>query len=282
MYNIFCLSFIELSRLFLRLTVVVQQDVLWFEVSVRWENKEQSRWDGKKQSDDEIKRLGELKLTCRRCVLGAGPPARSRSLRSRRRLSSRRSPRRPCDRCETSGLLRSSASTRGTERPSSRRRTLNSPGDRSGVTLREVTRKTRECETADATRTCRDSHHKSAVDFLQDLFLVERHRLSFPLLYPLLLQLLTGVHLPRGPYLTRTHLQGEERVDISFVLFQICSLCCDFSVRAGGTWTRKWSPVVRNIIFETVSILSFLQHWYQTCFLTVWIIFIYFWGSNGF
>lgn len=154
MYNIFHPSFIELSRLFLRLTVVVQQDVLWFEVSVRWENKEQSRWDGKKQSDDEIKRLGELKLTCRRCVLGAGPPARSRSLRSRRRLSSRRSPRRPCDRCETSGLLRSSASTRGTERPSSRRRTLNSPGDRSGVTLREVTRKTRECETADATRTC--------------------------------------------------------------------------------------------------------------------------------
>lgn len=43
MYNIFRLSFIELSRLFLRLTVVVQQDVLWFEVSVRCENKEQSR-----------------------------------------------------------------------------------------------------------------------------------------------------------------------------------------------------------------------------------------------
>lgn len=118
----------------LRLTVVVQQDVLWFEVSVKWESKEQSRWDEKKQSDDEIKRLGVLKLTCRRCVLGAGPPARSRSLRSRRRPSSRRNPRRPCDRCETSGLLRSSASTQGTERPSSRRRTLNSPGDRSGVT----------------------------------------------------------------------------------------------------------------------------------------------------
>ena len=50
------------------------------------------------------------------------------------------------------------------------------------------------------------SYNKSAVDFLQDLFLVERHGFSFPLLYPLLLQLLAGVHLPCGSYLTRTHL----------------------------------------------------------------------------
>lgn len=55
----------------------------------------------------------------------------------------------------------------------------------------------------------RDAYYKSAVDFLQDLFLVERHGLSFPLLYPLLLQLFTGVHLSRGPHLTRTHLKGK-------------------------------------------------------------------------
>lgn len=55
-----------------------------------------------------------------------------------------------------------------------------------------------------------DTYYKSAVDFLQDLFLVEGHGLSFPLLYPLLLQLFAGIHLACGPYLTCTHLQRTE------------------------------------------------------------------------
>lgn len=63
-----------------------------------------------------------------------------------------------------------------------------------------------------------DAYYKSAVDFLQDLFLIERHGLSFPFLYSLFLQFLTSVHFPRGPYLTRTHLQrrNEEKVDNSY------------------------------------------------------------------
>lgn len=95
--------------------------------------KEESQWDKRREDRQWDKRLwGSRTLTCRRCVRGAGPPGRSRSPQSRRWLSSRRNPHRPCGRCETSGLLRSWASTQGTERPSSRRRTLNSPGDRGG------------------------------------------------------------------------------------------------------------------------------------------------------
>lgn len=91
--------------------------------------KNKSQWD-KTRGERQWDKRGQRTLTCRRCVRGAGPPGRSRSQQSRRRLSSRRIPRRPCDRCETSGLLRSWASTPGTGRPSSRKRTLNSPGDR--------------------------------------------------------------------------------------------------------------------------------------------------------
>ena len=52
-----------------------------------------------------------------------------------------------------------------------------------------------------------ETYHEPAVDLLQDLLLIERHGLSFPLLYPLLLQFLAGVHLPRGSYLAGTHLR---------------------------------------------------------------------------
>ena len=52
----------------------------------------------------------------------------------------------------------------------------------------------------------RETHHKAAVDLLQDGLLVQRHGLALPLLDPLLLQLLTRVHLPGGPHLARTHL----------------------------------------------------------------------------
>ena len=55
------------------------------------------------------------------------------------------------------------------------------------------------------------AHHKAAVDLLQDLLLVQRHGLPFPLLDPLLLQLLAGVHLPRGPHLAGAHLVGGRR-----------------------------------------------------------------------
>lgn len=54
-----------------------------------------------------------------------------------------------------------------------------------------------------------EAYNESAVDLLQDLFLVQRHGLASPLLYPLLLQHLTGVHLPRGADLTCTHLRRE-------------------------------------------------------------------------
>ncbi len=50
------------------------------------------------------------------------------------------------------------------------------------------------------------THDKARVDPLQDLFLNENHGLSFALLYPLLLQLLAGVHLAGGPHLTGAHL----------------------------------------------------------------------------
>lgn len=55
-----------------------------------------------------------------------------------------------------------------------------------------------------------DTYYKSAVDFFQDLLLIQRHGLSFPLLYPLLLQLLAGVHFSCGSYLTCAHLRAEE------------------------------------------------------------------------
>ena len=55
----------------------------------------------------------------------------------------------------------------------------------------------------------RETHHKPAVDLLQDGLLVQGHGLALPLLDPLLLQLLTRVHLPGGPHLARTHLGGQ-------------------------------------------------------------------------
>lgn len=62
-----------------------------------------------------------------------------------------------------------------------------------------------------ATATAAASYHKSAVDLLQDLLLVQRHRLSFPLLDPLLLQLLAGVHFAGGSYLTGAHLKRARK-----------------------------------------------------------------------
>lgn len=55
-----------------------------------------------------------------------------------------------------------------------------------------------------------EAYDKSAVDLLQDLLLIQRHGLAFPLLDPLLLELLAGVHLPRRSDLTRAHLWGEK------------------------------------------------------------------------
>lgn len=81
---------------------------------------------GERQRDTRSQRA----LTCRRCAHGAGPPGHSRSLQSRRPLSFHQIPPRPCDICETSGLHRSWGSARGTGRPSSRKRTLNSPADK--------------------------------------------------------------------------------------------------------------------------------------------------------
>lgn len=51
-----------------------------------------------------------------------------------------------------------------------------------------------------------DTHHKPTADLLQDALLVEGHGLAFPLLDPLLLQALAGVHFPCGPHLAGTHL----------------------------------------------------------------------------
>ena len=60
-----------------------------------------------------------------------------------------------------------------------------------------------------------ETHHKATVDLLQDGLLVQRHGLALPLLDPLLLQLLTRVHLPGGPHLARTHL-GDRGPEASF------------------------------------------------------------------
>lgn len=135
------------------------------------ENREESQWDWAEWKDSETC-LCWRTLTCRRCVLGAGPPARSRSLQSRRRLSSHRNPPRPCDRCETSGLLRSWGSAQGTERPSSRRRRLNSPGDR-GVSCANDEKAARwwfRCFRADQTHiSCWEFKFSSRVKLLPQL-----------------------------------------------------------------------------------------------------------------
>ena len=58
----------------------------------------------------------------------------------------------------------------------------------------------------DMMRSIKKSYHKSAVDLLKDLFLIESHGLSSPLLHVGLLQLLAGIHLARGSYLACPHL----------------------------------------------------------------------------
>ena len=71
-----------------------------------------------------------------------------------------------------------------------------------------------------------DTHHKLAVDLLQDLLLVERHGLPFPLFDPLLLQALAGIHFTRGPDLAGTDLRckkddkGMEQVEVCPRLFR--------------------------------------------------------------
>ena len=50
------------------------------------------------------------------------------------------------------------------------------------------------------------THHKSGVDFLQDLFLIQCHVFALSLLDPFLLQLLTRVHFPCGLDLTSAYL----------------------------------------------------------------------------
>lgn len=53
------------------------------------------------------------------------------------------------------------------------------------------------------------SHHKSAVDFLQDLLLIECQNFCLLLLDALLFQFLTGVHFAGCPNLARTDLRCE-------------------------------------------------------------------------
>lgn len=55
-----------------------------------------------------------------------------------------------------------------------------------------------------------DTHHKPTVDLLQDLLLIQRHGLPFPLFDPLLLQALAGIHFTRGPNLAGTDLRGKK------------------------------------------------------------------------
>lgn len=50
------------------------------------------------------------------------------------------------------------------------------------------------------------TYYKPTVHFLQDLLLIERHGLPFPLLDSLLLQLFAGVHLACCPHLAGAHL----------------------------------------------------------------------------
>lgn len=66
------------------------------------------------------------------------------------------------------------------------------------------------------------TYDKSTVDFFQNLLLIQSHGLSFPLLYPLLLQFLAGVHLARGSHLAGAHLPKQIDEGISQVAQAHC------------------------------------------------------------